>query len=142
VPWRITSRVKADSAAAWLDALEMIFGRKTRALNLPHGDLPSRVPLLRRRCRHAQLDADIFRQRQATRQQGQFGRAGAGAAALRALMSEFRWRRFAAQIELASEAGDAGRTSVAGHCRGTAWDGKSWRIGKLDFRAPGTTRSC
>jgi large subunit ribosomal protein L24 len=60
--------------------------------------------------------------------------------ALRALMSGIPLPPIPAQIELASEQvmlGGRPLQDIAAELHG---DGKSWRIGRLDFRAPGTTR--
>ena len=60
--------------------------------------------------------------------------------ALRALMSGIPLAPIPAQIELASEQvmlGGRPLQDIAAELHG---DGKSWRIDKLDFRAPGTTR--
>ena len=60
--------------------------------------------------------------------------------ALRALMSGIPHAPIPAQIELASEQvmlGGRPLQDIAAELHG---DGKSWRVRKLDFRAPGTTR--
>jgi uncharacterized protein involved in outer membrane biogenesis len=146
-PWRITSRVKADSSAARLDALEMIYGTEERALKLAgNGDLRfGASPLLRASLSARQLDADKFFARESNKDSIKDSKDNSAEPvrvlpALRALMSGIPLAPIAAQIELASEQvmlGGRPLQDIAAELHG---DGKSWRIGKLDFRAPGTTR--
>ena len=138
-PWRITSQVKADSSAARLDALEMIFGAEERALKLAgNGELRfGASPLLRASLSARQLDADRFFAKDSKDNAAEPVRV---LPALRALMSGIPLAPIPAQIELASEQvmlGGRPLQDIAAELHG---DGKSWRIGKLDFRAPGTTR--
>jgi uncharacterized protein involved in outer membrane biogenesis len=138
-PWRITSKVKADSSAARLDALEMILGAEERALKLAgNGELRfGTSPLLRASLSARQLDADKFFAKDSKDNSAEPVRV---LPALRALMSGIPLAPIAAQIELASEQvmlGGRPLQDIAAELHG---DGKSWRIGKLDFRAPGTTR--
>ena len=138
-PWRVTSRVKADPSAARLDALEMSYGAEERALKLSgNGDMRfGASPLLRAALSARQLDADRF----FARQQGQQRREPVRVLpALRALMSGIPQAPIPAQVELASEQvmlGGRPLQDIAAELHG---DGKSWRVHRLDFRAPGTTR--
>jgi hypothetical protein len=139
--WRITSRVKADPAAARLDALEMTYGAEERALKLSgNGELRfGASPLLRAALSARQLDADKFFARESNSKDNAAEPVRV-LPALRALMSGIPMAPIAAQIELASEQvmlGGRPLQDIAAELRG---DGTSWRIGKLDFRAPGTTR--
>lgn len=143
-PWRITSRVKADPSTARLEALEMTYGAEDRALKLSgNGELRfGASPLLRAALSARQLDADKFFAKESNKD----GKDNNSAEpvrvlpALRALMSGIPMAPIPAQIELASEQvmlGGRPLQDIAAELHG---DGKSWRIGKLDFRAPGTTR--
>jgi len=139
-PWRITSRVKADPSAARLDALEMIYGAEERALKFAgNGDLHfGASPLLRVALSARQLDADRFFAKDS--KDSSAGEPVRVLPALRALMSGIPMAPIPSQIELASEQvmlGGRPLQEIAAELHG---DGKSWRIDKLDFRAPGTTR--
>jgi uncharacterized protein involved in outer membrane biogenesis len=143
-PWRITSRVKADSSAGRLDALEMTCGAEERALKLVgNGDLRfGASPLLRAALSARQLDADKFFAKETNKEGNKDGAAEPVRVlpALRALMSGIPLAPIPSQIELASEQvmlGGRPLQDIAAELHG---DGKSWRIGKLDFRAPGATR--
>jgi uncharacterized protein involved in outer membrane biogenesis len=143
-PWRITSRVKADPSAARLDALEMTYGAEERALKLSgNGDLRfGASPLLRAALSARQLDADKFFGKENNKDSKDNNAAEPVRVlpALRALMSGIPMAPIPAQIELASEQvmlGGRPLQDIAAELHG---DGKSWRVGKLDFRAPGTTR--
>ena len=123
-PWRLTSKVKADSSAARLDALEMIYGAEERALKLAgNGELRfGASPLLRASLSARQLDADKFFAKDSNKDSKDNAAEPVRVLpALRALMSGIPLAPIPAQIELASEQDHAGRTSVAGHCRRTAW---------------------
>jgi len=139
-PWRITSRVKADPSAARLEALEMSYGAEERALKLSgNGDMRfGASPLLRATVSARQLDADRF-----FAKDGKDNNAAEPVRvlpALRALMAGIPQAPIPAQVELASEQvmlGGRPLQEIAAELHG---DGKSWRVHRLDFRAPGTTR--
>ena len=139
-PWRVTSRVKADPSAARLEALEMTYGAEERALKLSgNGDLRfGASPLLRAALSARQLDADKFFAKDS--KDNNAAEPVRVLPALRALMLGIPLPPIPAQIELASEQvmlGGRPLQDIAAELHG---DGKSWRIGRLDFRAPGTTR--
>jgi large subunit ribosomal protein L24 len=139
-PWRVTSRVKADPSAARLDALEMTYGAEDRALKLSgNGDMRfGASPLLRAALSARQLDADRFFAKDS--KDNNATEPVRVLPALRALMSGIPMAPIPAQIDLASEQvmlGGRPLQDIAAELHG---DGKSWRVHKLDFRAPGATR--
>jgi len=139
-PWRVTARVKADPAAARLEALEMTYGADERALKLSgNGDMRfGASPLLRATLSARQLDADRFFAKDS--KDNNAAEPVRVLPALRALMSGIPMAPIPAQIELASEQvmlGGRPLQDIAAELHG---DGKSWQVHKLDFRAPGTTR--
>ena len=138
-PWRVTSRVKADPSAARLEALEMTYGAEERALKLSgNGDMRfGASPLLRATLSARQLDADRFFAKDS--KDNNAVEPVRVLPALRALMSGIPLVPIPAQIELACEQvmlGGRPLQDIAAELHG---DGKSWRVHKLDFRAPGTT---
>ena len=143
-PWRITSRVKADPSAARLEALEMSYGAEDRALKLSgNGDIRfGASPLLRAALSARQLDADRFLARENNKDSKDNNAAEPVRVlpALRALMSGIPMAPIPAQVELASEQVMLGGRPLQDIAAGLHGDGKSWRVSKLDFRAPGATR--
>ena len=158
-PWRVTSRLNADPAAARLEALELIYGAEDRALKLSgNGDIRfGATPLLRVALSARQLDADRFFAKESAResaketvkQPARDSKDGKDSnatepvrvlPALRALLSGIPHVPIPAQIELSSEQimlGGRPLQDIAAELHG---DTNSWSIRKLDFRAPGTTR--
>lgn len=137
--WRITSRVKADYAAARLEALEMTYGADERALKLSGtGDLRfGASPLLRASLSARQLDADRFFARDSKDPNAEPVRV---LPAVRALMSGIPQVPIPAQIELTSEQVMLGGRPLQDISAELHGDAKSWSVRKLEFRAPGSTR--
>ncbi len=139
-PWRISSRVKTDHAAATLDQLEASYGADERALKFSgQGDVRfGAAPLLRASLSARQLDADKL----SARDPG----AGNGAAEparwlprLRGLAAQLPHLPLSSRIEFAVEQimlGGRPLQNVALNLRGNA---ESWMIERLDLRAPGAT---
>lgn len=143
-PWRIASRIKADPSAARLEALEMTYGNEERALKLSgKGDMRfGASPLLRAALSARQLDADKFLARESNKDSKDNNAAEPVRVlpALRALMSGIPLAPIPAQIELASEQVMLGGRPLQDIGAELHGDGKSWRVHRLDFRAPGSTR--
>lgn len=137
MPWRISSRVKADPSAARLEQVEAVYGPEDSALRLAGaGDIRfGASPLLRATLSARQLDADKFVAR------------GNGPAepvrllpGLRALMAAIpQTTPIPAQIEFSAEQIMLGGRPLQSFAAGVRADTKSWAIDRLDFRAPGTT---
>jgi large subunit ribosomal protein L24 len=135
-PWRIAAKVKADYAAAQLDQVEVTYGAEERALKLSgDGDIRfGATPLLRAALSARQLDADRFVAKDGSAEPARV------LPALRSLIAGVPHLPIPAQIELASEKvvlGGRPLQDIAAELHG---DAKSWRVHKLDFRAPGATR--
>lgn len=136
-PWRITAKVKADPAAARLEALEASYGTEERALKSA-GSADIRFgasPLLHAALSARQLDADRFAARDN------------GAAepirllpALRTLMADIPQPPIPAQIEFATEQIMLGGRPLQNLAADLHTDAKSWSVDRLEFRAPGATR--
>ena len=135
-PWRIAAKVKADYAAARLDQVEVTYGAEERALKLAgDGDIRfGATPLLRAALSARQLDADRFVAKDSSAEPARV------LPALRSLIAGVPHSPIPAQIELASEKvvlGGRPLQDIAAELHG---DAKSWRVHKLEFRAPGATR--
>ena len=138
--WRIGARVKADYSAARLEAIEATYGAEDRALKLTgNGDLRfGGSPLLRAALSARQLDADRFFAKDT--KDGSTAEPVRVLPALRMLMSGIPQIPIPAQVELASEQvmlGGRPLQDIAAELHG---DATSWRVHRLEFRAPGTTR--
>jgi large subunit ribosomal protein L24 len=139
-PWRIAARVKADYSAARLEAIEVNYGAEERALKLAgNGDIRfGASPLLRAALSARQLDADRFVARDT--KDGSAAEPVRVLPALRMLISGIAPPPIPAQIELASEQvmlGGRPLQDIAAEFHG---DIASWRVHRLEFRAPGTTK--
>ncbi len=150
-PWRIAAKVKADTSAARLDAIEVSFGAEERALKLS-GDGNIRFgasPLLHAALSARQLDADRFVARDSAKENikdsikdGKDDAAEPVRAlpALRMLLSGIPQTPIPTQIEFTSEQIMLGGRPLQDIAAELAGDGKSWTAHRLEFRAPGTTR--
>ncbi len=135
-PWRIATKIKADTTAARLDQIETSFGPEERALKLSgNGEIRfGASPLLRAGLLARQLDADRF-----------FAKDNAAEPvralpALQALAALVPHLPLPAQIELASEQVMLGGRPLQDVSAELQGDDKSWSLRRLEFRAPGATR--
>jgi large subunit ribosomal protein L24 len=134
-PWRISTKVKADAAAARLEQLETSYGAEDGALKFAgSGDIRfGGSPLLHAVLSARQLDADRF--------------AGNNAAdpirllpGLRALMAGIPQAPIPAQIEFSAEQIMLGARPLQNLAAELHADASSWAVDRLNFRAPGATQ--
>lgn len=139
-PWRIAGKVKADHSAARFDQVEVSYGAEDRALKLAgSGDIRlGAEPLLRASLSARQLDADKF----VAKDGGDNSNAEPPRVlpTLRAVVSGFPQSPIPAQIELASEQIMLGGRPLQDVSAELQSDAKSWMVGRLEFRAPGSTQ--
>ena len=135
-PWRIAAKVKTDYSAARLEQIEVTYGAEERALKLSgNGDIRfGASPLLRVALSARQLDADRFVAKDGSTEPVRAWPA------LRALIAGIPHLPIPAQIELASEQVMLGGRPLQDIAAEIHDDAKSWRVHKLEFRAPGATR--
>ncbi|MEH2526026.1 MULTISPECIES: AsmA family protein [unclassified Bradyrhizobium] len=135
-PWRIAAKVKTDYSAARLEQVEVTYGAEERALKLSgNGDIRfGASPLLRAALSARQLDADRFVTKDNAAEPAR------ALPALRAIASVTPHLPIPAQIELASEQVMLGGRPLQDIAAELEGDAKSWRIHRLEFRAPGATR--
>jgi len=138
-PWRIAAKVKADYAAARLEAIEMNYGPEDRALKLAgSGDLRfGAQPLLHAALAARQLDADKL---VAGDNKDKATEPVRVLPALRALLSGIPQAPIPAQIEISSEQVMLGGRPLQDIAAELYSDGKSWSVRRLEFRAPGATK--
>ena len=146
-PWRIAAKLKADSAAARLDQVEVSYGAEERALKLAgSGDLRfGATPLLRASLSARQLDADKFVAKDTAKDTAKGTTDGNAEPArvlptLRAMLSGLPPSPLPAQVELASEQIMLGGRPLQDISAELQSDAKSWTVRRLEFRAPGSTR--
>jgi AsmA-like protein len=139
-PWRVTSKVKADHAAARLDQIEVSYGPEERALKFSGaGDVSfGASPLLRASLAARQLDADRF----AAKDNAKDNSAEPVRVwpTMRALLSDMPQLAMPAQIEFASEQIMLGGRPVQDVTAELHTDAGAWSVRRLEFRAPGSTR--
>lgn len=138
MPWRISSRVKAEPAGARLEQLDAIYGAEDSALRVSGvGDIRfGASPLLRAALSARQLDADRFVSK---------GNSAAEPVrllpGLRALMAAIpQITPIPAQIEFSADQIMLGGRPLQNFTAGLQAGATSWAIDRLDFRAPGATR--
>jgi large subunit ribosomal protein L24 len=138
-PWRIVAKVKSDYSAARLEQIEVTYGAEERALKLSgNGDIRfGASPLLRAALSARQLDADRFVANSKGNNSTEPVRA---LPALRALIAGVPHLPVPAQIELASEQVILGGRPLQDIAAELHAEARSWRVHKLEFRAPGATR--
>jgi hypothetical protein len=137
-PWRITARVKADPAAAKLEAVEASYGAEETALKLA-GTADLRFgasPLLHAVLAARQLDADRF----AAKDKDSAAEPMRLLPGLRSLIAGIPQPPIPAQIEFSAEQIMLGGRPLQNLAADLHADTKSWTIDRLDFRAPGATR--
>lgn len=137
LPWKLSSRVKANPSSAAFEQAEAAYGPDDNALRLTGGgDVRfGASPLLRLALSARQLDADRLLAR------------GAPNAeplrllpALRTLVTSLPALPLPAQIELSSDQIALGGRPLQNVATELRADDKSWTIGKFEMRAPGATR--
>ena len=143
-PWRISTRVKADPAAAKLEQIEVSYGLEETALKFAGvGDIRfGASPLLHAALSARQLDADRFVAKESNRENNKDNNATEPIRlmpALRALMAGIPQAPIAARIEFGSEQIMLGGRPVQNVAVDLHADASSWTIDRLDFRAPGAT---
>jgi uncharacterized protein involved in outer membrane biogenesis len=140
-PWRISARVKADPAAARLEQVEASYGAEESALKFAGtGEVRfGASPLLRAALTARQLDADRFIGKDNNKDN-----AGAEPVrwlpGLRALLGGIPQPPIPTQIEFSSEQIMLGGRPLQNLAAELHADAGSWRVERLDFRAPGATR--
>ncbi|WOH67740.1 AsmA-like C-terminal region-containing protein [Bradyrhizobium sp. BWA-3-5] len=139
-PWRVAAKVKADYSAARLDQLEVSYGAEERALKLSgSGDVRfGASPLLRAALSARQLDADRFVARENS--QDNAAEPVRALPAFQALNAAIPHLPISAQVELASEQIMLGGRPLQDIAIELQGDAGSWRVHRLEFRAPGATR--
>ncbi|CAN5141935.1 AsmA-like C-terminal region-containing protein [soil metagenome] len=136
-PWRVTSKLKADSAGARLEQLETSYGPEDNAVKLAGlADIRfGASPLLHAVLSAKQLDADRLLGRDGTAKEPTLL-----VPTVRQLFKAFPHAPLATQIELNAEQIILGGRPVQDFSANLHGDAASWAIDKLDFRAPGATR--
>ena len=137
LPWRLTSRLKANPSSATFEQVEAVYGPEDNALRLAGGgDIRfGASPLLHLALSARQLDADrLLAQGDVNAEPLRL------LPALRTLVTSLPALPLPAQIELGAEQialGGRPLQNIAIELRG---DDKAWTVGKFEMRAPGTTR--
>ena len=147
-PWRISSKVKADHAAASLDQIEVNFGAEEKALKFAgSGDIRfGASPLLHAVLSARQLDADRFAARETTKDNAKEAAKDNAAeparvvSTLRALTAAAPKLPIPARIEFAAEQIMMGGRPLQNLAAEVRTDTNSWTVDRLDVRAPGATR--
>ena len=139
-PWKISAKVKADPAAAKLEALEASYGPEDNALKVSGvGDIHfGASPLLRVALSARQLDADKFAAKDNKKDNN--SEPLRLMPALRALMAGVPQPPIPTVIQFSSEQIMLGGRPVQNVSADFKTDSKTWSIGRLDFRAPGATQ--
>jgi uncharacterized protein involved in outer membrane biogenesis len=136
-PWRVFAKVKADPAAAHMEALEASYGAEETAFRFA-GLADMRFgtsPLLHAVLSAKQLDADRLLSRdQATND------AATPLPVLRRLLASIPSAPLATQIEIGVEQIMLGGKPVQNIGADLRGDPATWTIDRLEFRAPGATR--
>ncbi len=137
-PWKISGKVKADPAGAEFEQVEASYGAEERALKFAGlADVKfGAAPLLHAVLSARQLDADRFVAKDADKTTEPI-RLLPG---LRALIAELPQLPIPANIELSSEQIMLGGRPLQNLSAELHADANAWTIGRLDFRAPGSTQ--
>jgi uncharacterized protein involved in outer membrane biogenesis len=136
-PWRVSAKLKADPAAARLEALEASYGADETALKFS-GAAEARFgasPLLRAVLSAKQLDADKLLARDNNAAEPTRLLPG-----LRNLVAAIPPASLATQIAVSAEQIMLGGRPIQNLAADLRGDAQSWTIDRLEFRAPGTTR--
>lgn len=138
MPWRVTTRVKADPSAARLEQLEAALGTDELALKLA-GDGSVRFgasPLLRTQLSARQIDVDRFFTQGGTAAPS----PGAFLAGLRHGIESLPRMPMASEIGIAVDVVNFGPRPVQALDLDLKADNRGWSVETLQFRAPGGTR--
>jgi uncharacterized protein involved in outer membrane biogenesis len=157
-PWKISGKVKADPAGAEFEQVETSYGAEERALKLAGlADIKfGAAPLLHAVLSARQLDADRFVAKDADSKESDKKDAGKKAGGkkdgdkvaepirllpgLRALIAALPQLPIPATIELSTEQIMLGGRPLQNLSAELRTDANAWTIGRLDFRAPGSTQ--
>lgn len=137
-PWRLSAKVKADPTAARFEALEASYGVEENALKLTGlADLRfGAAPQLHAEMSAKNLDVD----RLLTTQESGTNDPVKPLPALRKLMANIPQPPWATQIDVSAEQVMLGGRPVQNIAADLRGDAASWRIERVEFRAPGSTR--
>ncbi|MDB5625602.1 MAG: hypothetical protein JWR73_1404, partial [Tardiphaga sp.] len=133
-PWRVTAKLKVDPATAMLDQLEASYGADETALKLA-GNAGLRfgvMPQLQATLATKSIDADRLLGPDAT--------PGGLLSDLRDALAQGPALPMPARINLAADQIIVGGKPVQNVIADLSSDGMTWRLDKLDARAPGATR--
>lgn len=136
-PWRVFTKIKADPAAAHMEALEASYGAEDTAFRFAGlADMHfGASPLLHAVLSAKQLDADRLLSRdQATND------AVTPLPVLRRLLASIPSAPLATQIEIGVEQIMLGGKPVQNIGADLRSDAATWTVDRLEFRAPGATR--
>nr|WP_306235168.1 AsmA-like C-terminal region-containing protein [Bradyrhizobium sp. Bra64] len=135
MPWKLTTKLKADPAGAKFEQIDASFGPEDTALKLGGvGDLRfGASPLLRAVLSARQVDADKLTARNDTDPQRVMP-------ALRAGLAAIPQAPIPAQIEFNSDQIMLGGRPLQNITAELATDGRSWTFQRLELRAPGMTQ--
>ena len=139
-PWRISTKLKADHAAAKLEQVEATFGSEDRALKFAgQGDMRfGASPLLHVTLSARQLDADRFLAGDNAKDKS--AEAVRLVPALQALTRQLPYSPLPAQIELSIEQIMLAGRPLQNLSAQLHADAASWAIDRLELRAPGATQ--
>jgi uncharacterized protein involved in outer membrane biogenesis len=134
-PWKISAKVKADPAGARLDQLDASYGPEGNALRISGlGDIRfGASPFLHAAMSARQLDADRFAAMDNATEPIRL------LPALRAMIADIPQPPLPTQIEFSAEQIMLGGRPVQNLAAEFESYTKSWRITRLDLRAPGAT---
>ncbi|MGM4906993.1 AsmA family protein [Tardiphaga sp. 866_E4_N2_1] len=137
-PWRVFAKVKADPAAAHMEALEASYGAEDTAFRFA-GLADMRFgtsPLLHAMLSAKQLDAD----RMLSRNNAANDAITTPLPVLRRLLASIPSAPLATQIEIGVEQIMVGGKPVQNIGADLRSDAATWTVDRLEFRAPGATR--
>ncbi|MDH2351014.1 AsmA-like C-terminal region-containing protein [Bradyrhizobium sp. SSUT18] len=135
MPWKLSTKLKADPAGAKFEQIDASFGPEDTALKLGGvGDIRfGASPLLRAVLSARQVDADKLTGKDVTEPQRILP-------ALRAGLAAIPQAPIPAQIEFNSDQIMLGARPLQNITAELATDGRSWTFQRLDLRAPGQTQ--
>lgn len=139
VPWKLTTKLKADPAGAKFDQIDASIGTDDNALKVGGvGDLRfGASPLLRAVLSARQIDADRLAAKSDSKDDSEPLRI---LPALRAGLAAIPQAPIPAQIEFNSDQIMLGGRPLQNIAAELATDGRSWTFRRLELRAPGATQ--
>lgn len=134
-PWRITSRIKADSSSATLEQVEATYGPEDRALRFTgNGNMRlGASPLLQLTLSGRQLDADRLLNKTA-------GESIHLISQLRRFVGEMPAALIPIEVELSADQIALGGRPVQNFAAELRANKSSWTVKKFEMRAPGVTQ--